>query len=46
MVFKRVSAKTGKEVMSTFQNMIQQLQGGSSKTLSEEQEDPESIFEN
>jgi len=31
MIFRKVSAKTGKDVMSSFQNMIMELQKGKQK---------------
>ena len=31
MIFRKVSAKTGRDVMSSFQNMIMELQKGKQK---------------
>lgn len=45
MTFRKVSAKNGKDVMNSFQNIISELQGGT-RAANPQQEDPETKFEN
>lgn len=40
MTYRKVSAKTGKNVMSSFQDMIMELQKGKKKENNGEQDDP------
>lgn len=46
MIFRKVSAKTGKDVLSSFQNIIMELQRGTAKGSGSMDDDPETKFEN
>ncbi len=46
MTFRKVSAKTGINVMNSFQNIIMELQRGNKKNNQTAEDDPETKFQN